>query len=252
MTRYTTEDEAMSTAKDPLARRVSGLASAYALDLGGDVILPGAYSQWLSEWRERADPSKDVPLKNSHLKNDIWHVLGRMIDARETADGLLASFDIIESPMGDEALARIKSGAVTGLSIGYYPGRQTPASDADRAKGIRRYVHEVSIAEVSLTDNPMNQRCRATVVLGKSLDALESDLRARRLAELMAFRSDSDFDADDATDDDSQGLEPNDPKRIAMEEGLRELRLAQLRAARDFSRARTSIALTTGFRLAAS
>src|SRR3989304_2263407 len=77
-------------ATDDEARTFSGLAAAYSQDLGGDVILPGAFKRTLADWRKAK--AKLIPLMDSHSRDSVRGIIGKMTEAAEVADGLEASF----------------------------------------------------------------------------------------------------------------------------------------------------------------
>ena len=104
---------------DTKARRFSGLSSTWEKDLGNDVIHPGAFTKTLNDWRSAKN--KTIPLLDSHQKTSIDAVLGKLIDAAETPDGLETTFEMRDTQKAHEALAAVEGGFVSGLSIGYMP-----------------------------------------------------------------------------------------------------------------------------------
>jgi HK97 family phage prohead protease len=183
------------TKADSAARTITGLAAAYSLDLGGDVIRPGAFSKTLSRWKSEGFT---IYLLDSHDYLSIEKVVGKMVDATENNEGLLTTFEMLPAgdQRGDAAFNRAKGGYISGLSIGYTPRVTETPSEADRLKGIKRYLTEIDLAEVSLVVFPMNEDARIAAVAGKSgdagryalLDALVAREEARRagvIAELM-------------------------------------------------------------------
>lgn len=148
-------------------RTFSGYASTWDMDLGGDIIESGAFKRTLSHWRR----SKSVlPLKDSHSYGSVRDVVGKMMEAEEDSKGLLATFEVIDGPDGDEIFRRVKGGYVDGLSIGYTPVKiKYPETEEERKKGIYRYLKEVKLREVSVVQMPMNPNARIDVSSVKSL-----------------------------------------------------------------------------------
>src|SRR5947209_6087057 len=88
-----------------------GLAAVYGnVDLGGDVIEPGAFQKTL------VDKGGEVPILYQHDSSEPIG-LGKLSDSRE---GLVVKGDLVlESPVAAKAYALLKKGVLKGLSIGY-------------------------------------------------------------------------------------------------------------------------------------
>ncbi len=176
---------------DEDARTFSGLAATYDRDLGGDVIMPGAFKRTLKAWKSSKRP---LPLLDSHNAfSSIRNVVGKMDSAEETKDGLDATFEVIDGPDGDEIFRRVSGGYVDGLSIGYQAIKvKYPETEEERAKGIYRYLHEVKLREVSVVLFPLNEGARIDTTAVKALligwmgkdDAMDEE----DMAELQALQ----------------------------------------------------------------
>src|SRR5687767_15620327 len=84
---------------DEEKRTVSGLASAWALDEGGDVITRGAYAKFLTRWRKQPFV---IPLLDQHGYSSTTQVVGKLVTAEETAEGLNVTFDVLkDDPLAD-------------------------------------------------------------------------------------------------------------------------------------------------------
>lgn len=153
---------------DEEARTFSGLAATYDLDLGGDVIRPGAFKRTLKSWKSSKRP---LPLLDSHQAfSSVRNVIGKMEEAEETDKGLHATFSLIDGPDGDEVFRRVKGGFVDGLSIGYQAVKvKYPSTDDEKQKGIYRYLDEVALKEVSVVLFPMNESARIDTSSVKSM-----------------------------------------------------------------------------------
>jgi HK97 family phage prohead protease len=99
-------------------RNISGRCIPYdqpamVCEPGGDpyreVIRPRAF-------RRAIRAAGMVLLNYEHQSQDLGNQIGPSIDLTETDDGLYATFRALETPLGDHALALIRSG-VTGLSV---------------------------------------------------------------------------------------------------------------------------------------
>jgi len=169
-------------------RQFTGLAATWDLDLGGDVIERGAFKRTLKDW-QRAKAPRLIPLLDSHNGASVRNVVGKMVGAEETEEGLESTFEVIEGPDGDEIFRRVKGGYVDGLSIGYSPvDVRYPETEAEKGAGIWRYLREVKLHEVSVVLWPMNPGARIDTASVKALllaadkDNLSDDERAELTA----------------------------------------------------------------------
>lgn len=195
-------------AVDEDARTFRGLASTWDLDLGGDVIHRGAFRRTIDHWRGSGKP---MPLIDLHNYGSIRAVVGKMVDAEETEEGLVTEWEIIEGPDGDEVMRRVKGGYIDSLSIGY---RAVSFDFSDGEDGGQiRHIREVELKEVSLVIWGMNEGARIDAASIKSaLDAMDEEQRQQIKALL----------------EDPPAGEPEEPKGLATE-AQDELRNALLR-----------------------
>jgi HK97 family phage prohead protease len=226
-------------AVDEKAHRFTGLASTWEKDLGDDVIHFGAFAKTLADWRSS---KKVIPLLDSHDRWQTGSVLGKMVDARETTEGLEAEFEMVpEDALADSAFKRVKGGYIDGLSIGYEPVKfEFEVTDPNKPWDRIRHLNEVKLREVSLVVFPMNEGCRVDPSSVKSLlDAAKAGhLSDADKAELLALlqpaaattaASTSPGSTPEApTPDALKGLAPDDPQRIALAARLRSLRTRSL------------------------
>jgi HK97 family phage prohead protease len=219
-------------AADPTARTFRGLAAAFSKDLGNDVIHKGAFARTIAHWRA-AKKARPIPLLDSHDRFRLGAVIGKMVDAEETDDGLEAEFEMVpDDGDAEKAMKRIAGGFVTGLSIGYEPVKfdyEQPAGSTSMWDRIR-HLREVKLREVSVVVFPMNEDAR---VDPSTIKSLVDGLRAGRLtdeekAELRALLDapPAGSKADPAPA--PTGLAPDDPRRIALEATLRDVTLRSL------------------------
>ena len=131
-----------------------GLCSTYGnVDLGGDIIEPGAFTKTIAEHGAR------LPLLAEHRE-----AIG-MADMEDRVEGLYSrnSLNLAKSVARD-AYADLKfyseRGIKTGMSIGY----QVLNAVQDKANEMVRRITEVRLWENSITLFPMNQLARVTAV----------------------------------------------------------------------------------------
>jgi HK97 family phage prohead protease len=142
----------------------TGLASTYNnTDLGGDMVMPGAFTKTLAEKRGQ------VPLLMGH---DTGSPIG-LATLTDSPQGLIVKGELVlEADGAMSAYALLKKGVIRGLSIGYDSVKATMVG------GIRQ-LSELKLWEISLTAFPMNEM--ATVTAVKSTEEADEVLRFRRV-----------------------------------------------------------------------
>jgi len=215
---------------DEAKRRFTGHAAAFSLDLGGDVILPGAFKRTLSDWK-RAKAKRIIYLIDSHNYGSIRSVVGKLVDAEEDDAGLVETNEVLDGPDGDEVWRRVAGGFVNGMSIGYTPILTQNPTTEQQQQGIRRLLKEIRLEENSLVIWPMNPDARVDAV--KSLLALakDRDLTPAEVEELKELQSQIGALLAPSPGDPPAavlGLAPDDPARLAMEDRVRSLTLRSL------------------------
>jgi HK97 family phage prohead protease len=171
-------------ASDDGAHSFTGLLAAWTLDQGNDVIQKGAFSSTLHYWR--ANPMKrNIQLRDNHNRASIFNVVGKMVDAAETEEGLETTWQMVpDDPVAEAAYRRIKGGFVTGMSIGYQPVKSKPGSEQGKSV---RVLTEIKLIEGSLVLEPMNEDALVDTTSVKSgiaqfEDMTEEERRAFALA----------------------------------------------------------------------
>jgi HK97 family phage prohead protease len=134
---------------------VDGYLAAYTLDLGNDVIHPGAFTKTLREAKAFAAAHQTdslFPLLWQHQKDEP---IGAVVQAREDARGLLVTARLNrDCDRGRQAYDGLKNGYLS-FSIGYRPVKS-------RYEGKVRHLTEIGLAEGSVVTFPMNPEARAT------------------------------------------------------------------------------------------
>ena len=133
--------------------RFSGYASIFgAVDLGRDVIEPGAFAECLGKRR----PSEIRML----FQHDPDQPIGRWTKIREDGRGLFVEGKLaLATARGREVHELMKSGAVDGLSIGF----RTVRAARKGSDGIRRIL-AADLWEISVVTFPMQPGARVTSV----------------------------------------------------------------------------------------
>ena len=219
------------------ALTIRGYAATFDPDLGGDLIMPGAFRD-LEKWRAAGDDP--IQFVDFHNYTGLRMILGRLIDAREDEHGLLATFGVVRSQETEHARELVKTKSITGLSIGYRVprGGQREPDARLKALGVNRILDKIALHEVSLVMSPMNPSARVTSPeKGMAPDDPRraeprwlTEHRAKRAAAETADRAAKLAALKVTSAELRRGIiAPDDPQRIAMDTQLRDLKLRGLR-----------------------
>lgn len=130
-------------------------------DLGGDIIVPGAFLKSINDARNLGHP---VPMYFQHDRNQVAGVWTDMV---EDENGLLVTGRVnMDKQLGRELVSDMKFGSVTGLSIGY----RTIKDQWDEATSARMLI-ELKLVEISAVCTPMNPLARITGIKDDDEDA---------------------------------------------------------------------------------
>lgn len=121
-------------------------------DLGGDVVLPGAFSRTLADHRAKGT------LPQMFWMHQMDQVPGKWLSMSEDEDGLKVKGVLASTTLGNDMHTLMKMDAVRGLSIGYR------AKDYDWDKEGRRLLKEIELWEVSIVSLAMNPLAEITGV----------------------------------------------------------------------------------------
>ena len=136
--------------------RFSGYASTFGnVDLGGDVMQPGAFKETLGR-----------RLPRLLWQHDSTEPIGKVLSLVEDDRGLYGDFKLSRTARGGDAYQLLKDGALDSMSIGYVPDEQ----ELD-PRGIRQ-IKSVELFEVSLVTIPMNTEALVTAVKAASSPAV--------------------------------------------------------------------------------
>jgi len=142
-----------------------GLASTFGNeDLGGDVVMAGAFMESLLE--------RTPKLLNQH---DFNQPLGIIDEATETPQGLFIKGRMPKgNPRVEDVASMVKIGAIDSFSIGYRV--KEFLKDADT--GVRKLI-KVALFEVSFVTFPMNPAAKVTGMKGLSVDRVK-EIKTKR------------------------------------------------------------------------
>lgn len=136
---------------------ISGYASVFGgePDSYGDIIAPGAFAESLADLARR----RESPVML--WAHDPSAPIGRWTSVEEDERGLRVRGQLnLESSRGREALAHLKAGDVSGLSIGY---RTMPGSITYHDDGTQTLT-AIDLREISVVAIPAKREARVTAV----------------------------------------------------------------------------------------
>lgn len=127
------------------------------IDRGGDMIVPGAFTKSLGDISAMGMGA--IPMYYNH--NRDGGTIGVWDKVSEDTNGLHVKGRLIglDTEFGKMNYARLREGAIKGLSIGYRVA--AGGSQMADVKGRRcRKLKQVDLSEVSLVDDPMNPQAK--------------------------------------------------------------------------------------------
>jgi HK97 family phage prohead protease len=125
-------------------------------DLGGDIVLPGAFADSLAEHKRKGT----MPLMFfGHKSSDL--TIGSWTDMAEDGKGLWVQGQLdMEDPYGAKIQRKLKNREMRGLSIGY----DVKSAEPDPKRNGVRLLKKLDLWEVSVVNLPMNTRAAVDTV----------------------------------------------------------------------------------------
>lgn len=160
-------------------KKVSGYASTWDVDQGGDKILPGAFADTIQERfiiPKAAGYSSQIKFLYQHTTDLI---IGRVLSLKEDEKGLFCELEFFtdpDIPEARKAYALAKLGELDSFSIGFKCGpgcmwidEDDEEAEAEYGEGVSRVIKSVVLYEISLVTFPMNKACLVTAVKKEGL-----------------------------------------------------------------------------------
>lgn len=127
------------------AREFEGHGSVFNnVDLGGDVVMPGAFKRSLADHRKAGTLPQMFWMHKPDAVPGVW------TEMREDDRGLYVRGELVDTQLGNEMRTLLKRKAVRGLSIGFR------LVDFDYDDDGNRLLKEIDLWEVSLVSLAMN------------------------------------------------------------------------------------------------
>ena len=132
------------------------------VDLGGDVIVKGAFSATLAEHKAAGS------LPAMFWTHRMDQVPGKWLAMEEDSKGLYVKGQFAPTQLGNDTRTLLKMDAVRGLSIGY-----TPSVPPEYRNDGVRILKAVDLYEVSVVAIPMNPKAQVNAVKSLLLEQRE-------------------------------------------------------------------------------
>ena len=162
--------------KDDIAGRVfSGYASTFDVDLGGDIIVPGAFK-------------KTIEGRQDKIKI-LWQhqdPIGKSMRLYEDSIGLFVEGKVSKTRLGDEAIELMRDKVVNQMSIGF----SIPAGKSEMSDDGIRIIREVKLFEFSPVTFPMNENAIITSVKNMKDAIAQGQIEETDLKELSELLTD--------------------------------------------------------------
>lgn len=124
------------------------------VDLGGDVVMKGAFKESLDRWRKEGEWPQMFWM---HRPDQIP---GKWLDMSEDTKGLKTKGELLPTTIGNDVQILMRAKAVRALSIGFSIDSQ---DDYEFRDGVRM-LHRINLWEVSPVSMPMNPKAKINSV----------------------------------------------------------------------------------------
>jgi HK97 family phage prohead protease len=132
-------------------------------DLGGDIVMPGAFIDSLTDHKRKGT----MPLMMFGHQTSDGLPIGSWTDMAEDGKGLWAQGQLdMEDPFGSKIHRKLKQKQMRGLSIGY----DVKAAEPDPKRPGVRLLKKLDLWEVSVVNLPMNPRAAVDTVKSYTRD----------------------------------------------------------------------------------
>lgn len=157
------------------ARTFSGYGAAFNnIDAYGDVIVPGAFAEFLSDAKSGKQPWPSMLSQHGAMgfTSDDMTPVGVWQDLSEDGSGLRVTGQLADTQRGNEIdtlMRMLPRPAIDGLSIGYIAKKYEPRS---KPEDPRRKLTQIDLIEISPVTFPANRNARISSL--KSLQEVQT------------------------------------------------------------------------------
>ena len=158
------------TGSESEAKSFSGYGAVFNnIDAYGDMIVPGAFTAYLSDVAAGRQRPPAMLLQHGGMGLTALDELpvGKWSSMSEDRFGLQMEGVLADTAVGNDVYKLLKMDALQGLSIGYIPKEFTPRTKPDEP---RRTLKRIDLVEVSIVTRPANNLARVSNV--KTLERL--------------------------------------------------------------------------------
>ena len=134
------------------------------VDLGGDVVLPGAFKKTLADWSRARQP---LPLIADHDKTTDG-LIGSVVEAKEDQVGLWVRARFSSDPKAQSVRTKMIEGHIKGMSFTYMDVKAYFGQIAGKSV---RFLQELKLMEATVTPFPMNTLALASAKAEDLTDA---------------------------------------------------------------------------------
>jgi HK97 family phage prohead protease len=159
---------------------LEGYVSVFGnVDLGGDVVVPGAFKKTLADWSRSNQP---MPLIADHDLS-TGGLIGSVREAKEDAIGLWVRAGFSATDKAQDIRTKMVEGHLRGMSFTYEAIKHHMGNLAGKAA---RFLEELRLFEATVTPFPMNALAMASAKTGFTTAVGGMDFAAFREAVLAA------------------------------------------------------------------
>lgn len=138
------------------------------VDLGGDKIMPGAFTETLANYK-MSNRMPGMFYQHGEKGGGPVTPIGVWKAMEQDNHGLVVKGQLADTTLGEDVYKLMKMGAISGLSIGY---RVRDAARGGINSDAKRMIKSADLVEVSLVNDPMNPEARLTGI--KSFDNIQT------------------------------------------------------------------------------
>jgi HK97 family phage prohead protease len=207
-------------ADDAALGTFSGYGAVFGnLDMKGDMIAKGAFTETLKQWRRR---KKYPPMLLQHggfmAEDEV--PIGKWLEMKEDDTGLAVEGRLInmDTERGRAVYGAMKEGVLEGLSIGFFTKEFTLGTKPDEP---RRTLKKIELVEVSIVTFPANTEARVESVKStprtiREFEAMLRDVAGFSNAAAKAIAAGGFKAMPEPRDEDGEGLAAALSRNIAI------------------------------------